>query len=62
MLGKKLEHMNLPDEDMLEIFAETLDYLDEKVLLVDKDGNFRYFNKKFTVRIFMKFLPEILKS
>lgn len=47
MLGKKLEHMNLPDEDMLEIFAETLDYLDEKVLLVDKDGNFRYFNKKY---------------
>lgn len=47
MKGMTIEHLDLPSEDLLDIFTQILDCLDDKVLLVDKEGKFRYFNRKY---------------
>ena len=44
-MEKKLSYLNLPAEHVLEIITFVLDQLDEKILIIDKEGDFRYYNQ-----------------
>ena len=46
-MEKKLSYLNLPAEHVLEIITFVLDQLDEKILIIDKEGDFRYYNQKY---------------
>lgn len=42
-----VKNLELSDEQTLQLLLDVMDKLDAKILVIDKEGNFRYFNKKY---------------
>ena len=42
-----VKNLDLSDEQTLQLLLDVMDKLDAKILVIDKEGNFRYFNKKY---------------
>lgn len=42
-----VKNLKLSDEQTLQLLLDVLDNLDTKILVIDKEGNFRYFNQRY---------------